>query len=70
MEHVEWQPITWSDGGGNCVELGHVVDAHGEVTGLRVRNSNTPDGPAVPFTRSEWSAFLRGVRAGMGDLPA
>jgi hypothetical protein len=49
--------------GGNCVEVAFLAD--GDVA---VRNSRQPDGPALVFTRAEWTAFLGGARDGeFGD---
>lgn len=31
---------------------------------ILVRDSKNPDGPALRFTREEWSSFLAGVSAG------
>jgi len=45
--------------GGNCVEVAFLED--GEIA---MRNSRHPGGPALIFTRSEWDAFLGGVRDG------
>jgi hypothetical protein len=48
---------------GTCVEV--AVDPAG---GVVVRDSKMADGPQLSFTKSEWVAFLRGVRAGEFDM--
>jgi hypothetical protein len=59
--------ISWhkhsSPTGDNCVEVG----ALREGTGVAVRNSKEPDGPAVVFTWREWTSFLAGVRLDLFD---
>lgn len=34
---------------------------------IRVRDSKAPDGGILSFHRSEWDAFVRGVKAGEFD---
>ena len=46
----------------NCVEVTLV----GGLIG--VRDSKNPDGPVLAFTRSEWTAFLSGVRGDEFEL--
>lgn len=50
---------------GNCVEVGTALD--GSVI-VRVRGDGDRIG-SVTFTREEWAAFLKGVKAGEFDLP-
>jgi hypothetical protein len=49
------------DGGGACVEVGTK-----EL--VAVRDSRSPDGPVLLFTRGEWLEFVRGVQAGVFDI--
>ncbi|SEG70425.1 protein of unknown function [Thermomonospora echinospora] len=55
-------PLSWrkssrsTDNGGNCVEL---ADLPGVVA---VRDSKDPDGPALAFTRRQWSVLLRKLK--------
>jgi hypothetical protein len=58
-----WRKSTASVSG-NCVE----VAAHGNL--VYVRDSKAPEGPALAFTTSEWTAFLRGVHDGEFSLRA
>ncbi|MEU0516843.1 DUF397 domain-containing protein [Streptosporangium sp. NPDC006007] len=61
-----------SDNGGNCVEVA-VVEAigAGHKAGLGslyvLRDSKNPEGPKLFFTRSEWDAFVGGVKLGEFD---
>jgi len=59
---LAWKKSTAS-GTGNCVEVAGVDEA------VLIRDSKDPSGPALHFTRGEWTAFLLGVRAGEFDLP-
>jgi hypothetical protein len=54
-------------GGSDCVEVGPLNDGTGRVA---VRHSHFPDGATILYTRQEWEAFTRGVRAGEFDFPA
>ncbi|WP_326820122.1 DUF397 domain-containing protein [Streptosporangium sp. NBC_01756] len=60
------------DDGGGCVEVA-VVDAPGagHKAGLGslyvLRDSKNPEGPKLFFTRSEWDAFVGGVKLGEFD---
>lgn len=47
----------------DCVEVAFSGDS------VLVRHSSDPDGLSIAFTRSQWSAFLEGVRHGTFDLP-
>lgn len=55
-------PLQWrkawasANGGGNCVE----VAAAGH--GVRVRDSQDPDGTMLAFTVQQWAVFTRVVR--------
>lgn len=46
----------------SCVEVGICT------CGVAVRDSKDKEGPVFQFTRSEWQAFLDGVRNGEFDL--
>ncbi|WP_405147842.1 DUF397 domain-containing protein [Sphaerisporangium sp. NBC_01403] len=65
--HVAWHVSTFSadGGGGDCVEAGPVLDGTGRIA---VRHSQHPEGPAIIYTRTEWGAFISGVRAGEFDF--
>ena len=46
----------------NCVEVAITSEAVG------VRDSKNPNGYVLEFTRSEWEAFIKGVKKGEFDL--
>lgn len=63
---VAWHISTKSaDNGGSCVEAGPVLDGSERVA---VRHSHFPDSVVVLYTRTEWEAFLGGVRDGEFDF--
>ena len=51
-----------TSGDGDCVEVAKLSEAVG------VRDSQDRSGPILVFTRSEWRAFLEGVREGEFDV--
>ncbi|GAA4665362.1 DUF397 domain-containing protein [Streptomyces youssoufiensis] len=59
-----WTKSSYSDNGGDCVEVAANLAAHGTVP---VRDSKNPHGPALAFDTSAWSAFVAGVKAGDFD---
>ncbi|MBA2949156.1 DUF397 domain-containing protein [Streptomyces himalayensis] len=57
---ARWRKSTYSDGdGGNCVE---VSDGHPGV--VPVRDSKTPDGPALIVQGAAWTTFTDAVSKG------
>jgi hypothetical protein len=58
---MQWRRSRFCDSG-TCVEVAPVAQ------GIAVRDAKQPDGPVLRFTRDEWSAFLRGARAGDFDF--
>jgi hypothetical protein len=46
----------------NCVEVAFVGEA------IAVRDSKSPEGPALIFTPAEWDAFVGGAKDGEFDL--
>lgn len=57
---VAWHISSFSpDNGGNCVEAGPLADGTDRVA---VRHSHRPDAEVIVYTRTEWEAFLAGVR--------
>lgn len=58
--NVQWIKSSYSNGnGGNCVEWAPAAVTEGAVP---VRDSKDPDGPALHFTPSAWSAFITALR--------
>ena len=62
LEGVTWRKAQVSNPSGDCVELARVGDS-----GVAVRNSRDPQGPALVYTRAEIVAFLRGAKDGDFD---
>jgi len=62
FERTEFVKSSFSDGNGACVEVAMRSDAIG------VRDSKDDTSPVLAFTRPEWEAFVRGVKAGEFDL--
>lgn len=55
-----WRKSSYSNGdGGQCVEVAPLVNG-----GMAVRDSKNPDGGVLMFTAGEWSAFVKGTKAG------
>jgi hypothetical protein len=59
-----WLRSSYSTGANNCVEM--AVFGTGV---LAVRDSKNPEGPALIFKATAWSAFLEGVRGGEFGAP-
>lgn len=57
-----WRKSTVSNPTGNCVELAVLFDGN-----VAVRNSRSPDGRHLIYTRAEIAAFVLGVQAGEFD---
>lgn len=54
-----WRKSSYSNGGdANCVEV-----ADGFPGCIPVRDSKTPDGPALVFTADGWASFIGAVKA-------
>jgi hypothetical protein len=59
---AEWFKSSFSGGNSdNCVEVAFVDDA------IAVRDSKDRDGGVLLYTRSEWDAFIGGVKDGEFD---
>jgi hypothetical protein len=71
---LPFRKSTYSDGGGNCVEVAKAtvtLEVRGEIVArfdmYVVRDSKDPAGPLQWYSTDEWIAFTRGVRAGEFD---
>ncbi|MFD8697030.1 DUF397 domain-containing protein [Kitasatospora purpeofusca] len=62
MNPVSWRKSSYSDNGGQCVEV--APDVPGLVP---VRDSKDPSGSVLVFPVDAWSAFVAGVQAGEFD---
>ncbi|MFY1634782.1 DUF397 domain-containing protein [Solwaraspora sp. WMMB335] len=60
---LAWQKSGRSNPSGNCVELAPLPGG----TGVAMRNSRHPDGPALIYTLAEIEAFILGARDGDFD---
>ncbi|OLE23012.1 MAG: DUF397 domain-containing protein [Actinobacteria bacterium 13_1_20CM_3_71_11] len=60
---LRWRKSRRSNPSGNCVELAQLADG----TGIAVRNSRDPEGPALIYTTEEIQAFILGARDGDFD---
>ncbi|MGW5069383.1 DUF397 domain-containing protein [Streptomyces cyaneofuscatus] len=64
-ESPRWFTSSYSDNGGDCVEVAvNLVAARGIVP---VRDSKCVDGPVVGVRAAAFSAFVAGVQAGTFD---
>ncbi|MFD0313508.1 DUF397 domain-containing protein [Streptomyces flavalbus] len=53
---VRWLRSSYSTGANNCVETARPVSGPGAGL-LAVRDSKTPDGPALLFSPESWAGF-------------
>ncbi|GAA5613803.1 DUF397 domain-containing protein [Streptomyces platensis] len=54
-----WFKSSYSNNGGNCIEV--AANIPGAVP---VRDSKDPNGPALTFTANGWSSFVAAVKNG------
>ena len=59
MQPTNWRKASYSNAGGNCVEVADLDDG-----GRAVRDSKDRSGPVLLFTAAEWQAFTACVRDG------
>jgi len=60
FEQTGWRKSSYSNSeGGSCQE---VLDGH--PTGVPVRDSKSPHGPALLIPAASWSSFASAVKAG------
>ncbi|SCD95802.1 protein of unknown function [Streptomyces sp. DvalAA-19] len=64
-QHPQWFTSSYSDNGGNCVEVAVNLAASRDL--VPVRDSKVLDGPVVDVRTAAFSAFVAGVRAGTFD---
>ncbi|MEU2114931.1 DUF397 domain-containing protein [Streptomyces sp. NPDC016459] len=66
-ENPRWFKSSYSDNGGNCVEVAtNLIASHGIVP---VRDSTRPTGPVLDVTTTAFTAFVAGVRnSGLGSV--
>jgi hypothetical protein len=66
LPEPEFVKSTFSNNGGNCVEV--AVNQLPHTGHVLLRDSKNPGGAVHAFTEPEWKAFLAGVRAGEFDI--
>jgi len=60
LSSAQWRKSSYSNAnGGDCVEV-----ADGFAGAVPVRDSKDPEGPALVFPASSWSAFVADVKSG------
>ena len=64
MQPSNWRKASYSNAGGNCVEVADLDDGD-----RAVRDSKDRAGPMLRFAAAEWAAFTAGVRGGEFDGP-
>jgi hypothetical protein len=65
LASIEWRISRLSTDTGDCVEVGPLSDGSGRVA---VRHSHHREGSILVFTKTEWAAFIGGVREGEFDF--
>lgn len=63
---VTWRKSSYSNNGGNCVEIAHLDDGRVAVRDSKANGA----GPVLVFLPLEWDAFARGMKAGEFDRGA
>ncbi|WP_212016028.1 DUF397 domain-containing protein [Catenulispora pinistramenti] len=53
-----WRKSSHSNGAANCVEVAMLADGS-----VGVRHSRRPDAEVIVYSRTEWAAFVAGVKA-------
>ncbi len=61
-ESPRWFKSSYSNNGGNCIEVAaNLIASRGVVP---VRDSKDAEGPALVFPAAAWSSFVADVKAG------
>ncbi|MBC3986928.1 DUF397 domain-containing protein [Streptomyces sp. AC536] len=60
-ESPHWIKSSYSEHGGQCVEVAANLATHGTIP---VRDSKDPHGPTLAFDTTAWTAFVAGIKAG------
>lgn len=62
LSGAAWRKSSFSNGGGQCVEVARLDDGT-----TAIRNSNHPNAGTLIITTSQMSGFLHGCKAGEFD---
>jgi len=62
LAKARWRKSSISNSQGACVELARLTGGE-----FAVRNSRSPEGPALIYTRAEIAALIEGVKRGEFD---
>ena len=60
---AKWRKSSHSNPSGNCVEIAGLAGQR-----VAVRDSRSPEGPALVFSQAVWETFLRSLREGVTEL--
>lgn len=63
LAHANWRKSRFSQGNGACIEV-----ADGIPGIVPVRDSKTPQGPALVFSANGWASFISSVKE--REIPA
>jgi hypothetical protein len=63
-----WRKSSYSNNGGNCVEVADLPGTASRAALRLVRDSKDPSGPRLILTRQQWQAFADRVKAGGFNL--
>jgi hypothetical protein len=55
MTHPRWRKSSYSDNGGNCVEVG-------QAAGVLVRDTTDRTGPVITFSADAWQQFALALK--------
>ncbi|WP_371790927.1 DUF397 domain-containing protein [Streptomyces sp. NBC_01471] len=61
-DSLRWFKSSYSNNGGNCIEVAaNLIASHGVVP---VRDSKNPSGPVLDVTAGVFASFVTGVKGG------
>lgn len=64
LSRAAWRKSSHSGQDGNCVEIATNLPAI-----IAMRDSKNPNGPALCFSRSNWSVFIQAIQAMQAGRP-
>jgi hypothetical protein len=63
FSRAAWRKSSYSNAGGDCVEVAPLSGGR-----IGVRDTKERNGPVLVFTSDEWHAFLKGAKGSQFDL--